>query len=222
MKIFKCRASAIGQIMTNDRSGKAMGETAKSYCEQWIKEQLYDRKKDFSNKYTQKGNETEDNSLDFIAKCLNYGFILKNEERFENEYVCGTPDAILEDVIIDVKNSWDCFTFPLFAKKIPTKDYYYQLQAYMWLTGVHHAKLIYTLSDTPQHLIEKEAYWYAKNNGYSELDVELYEEFEKKMTYTDVDDKLKIKIFDIEFDDAVIDAIKSRVIECRNYIETLI
>lgn len=221
MKDFKCRASQVGQIMTNDRSGKGMGQTAKSYCEQWLKEQLYNRKYEFSSKYTQKGNEVEDNSLDFVAEQLGYGLCLKNEQFFENDFVKGTPDAILEDLIIDVKNSWDWNSFPLFAKEIPTKNYYYQLQAYMWLTGIKNAKLIYVLSDTPAHLIEREAWYFAKNNGYGELDAEIYEKFEQQMTYPDVDPKLKLKVFDIAFDEKVIEDIKVRVLQCRDYINEI-
>lgn len=58
MKRFKIRCSAIGQIMKNGTDKKSMGETAKSYVEQWIKEQLYGRKKEFSNKYTTKDRKS--------------------------------------------------------------------------------------------------------------------------------------------------------------------
>lgn len=222
MKEFKIRASACGQIMTNDRSGKNIGKTALSYCETWVKEQLYERRKEFSNKYTQKGNEVEDNNLDFIANQLDLGLLFKNEEYFENDFATGTPDAILEDIIIDVKSSWDCFTFPLFENEIPNKDYFYQAQIYMWLTGRKSYKLIYVLSDTPEHLIEKEAYWWCKSNGYEELEIDIYNEFVEKMTYGNIPDNLKIKVYDINYDEAVIEQIKVRVVQCRDYIKELL
>lgn len=227
MKEFKIRGSACGQIMTNPRAKKdieagLLSKTAKTYCETWLKEQLYNRKKEFSSKYTDKGNITEDESIDFVADQLGYGMLMKNEKHLDNHIMTGTPDVILKDLIIDVKNSWDNFTFPLFETEIPNKDYYWQAQCYMYLTGKSDYKLIYVLSDTPIHLIEKEAYYWCQNNGYEELDIDIHKEFINKMTYNDIDDNLKIKIFDIKRNDVDIEKIKERVWQCRSYISKLI
>lgn len=201
---------------------KELPQTAKTYVETWIKEQLYNSKKEFSTKHTQKGNECEDGSIDFISDYFAMGMLLKNDEHFENEYVTGTPDVILPEHIFDVKNSWDCFSFPMFATEIPTKDYEWQLQGYMWLTGRMNAKLIYVLSDTPAHLIEREAYYWCKANGYDELDMDVFHKFAERMTYKNVDNSLKIKVFAITRDDAKIDEIKQRVEMCRDYKNELL
>jgi hypothetical protein len=220
MKDFKIRASALGQIMKNDRSGKGMGETAKSYCELWLKEQLYGRKKEITSKYMDKGLIMEDNSIDFISGKMNLGFLIKNETFFENDFMTGTPDLILPEFVIDVKNSWDCFTFPLFDKENENKDYWWQLQSYMILTQRNASKLIYVLSDTPVNLIEKEAYFYAKNNGLN-FDRELFLKFEEKMTYSGIDDNLKLKVFEIAKDLEAEQMIINRVNQCRDYILNL-
>lgn len=220
MKEFKIRCSAIGQIMTNAKKKGELSKTTQSYCQTWKKEQLYGRRKTFSNKYTEKGLITEDNSIDFVAEQLSLGFILKNDKFFEDEFITGTPDVILNDTIIDVKNSWDCFTFPLFETKI-NKDYYWQAQGYMHLCNKENYKLIYVLSDTPTHLIEKEAFWYAKSQGYSELDNDILDKFVKQMTYGDIANELKMKVYDIKRNNEDIELIKQRVIECRNYIQSL-
>ena len=185
MKEFKIRCSAIGQIMGQPRAKAAkeageLSQTAKTYCETWIKEQLYSRRKEFTNKFVEKGLIIEDNSIDYIADQLGLGMLLKNEQHFSNDFMTGTPDVVLPDVVFDAKNSWDCFTFPLFDTEIPNKDYYWQGQGYMELCKKSHFKLIYTLMDTPMHLIEKEAYWYAKNNGLDEVDIELHNQFVDK------------------------------------------
>ena len=217
MKEFKIRASACGNIM----GSRGLGKTGETYCKDWLKGQVYNRKRDISNKYTQKGNEVEDNSIDFISEQLNLGFVLKNEKFFENDFCQGTPDLILPELIIDVKNSWDVHTFPAFETELPNKDYYYQAQVYMELVGVENYKVVYVLSDTPQHLIEKEAYWYCKNNGYDELDLDLLDEFTAKMTYSDIPDNMKYKVFDIKKNDDDIKLIKDRVNECREVINKL-
>jgi len=222
IKPFKVRCSAIGHIMTNSRSKtETLSETAKTYCEDWLKGQLYNRKKEISNKYTEKGLIVEDDSLDFIAKMLDLGMLLKNEQYFENEFMHGTPDAILPDLVIDVKNSWDCFTFPLFDTEIQNSDYFYQLQGYMHLTGRTKAKLIYCITDTPENLIERECRNYCYKNGY-EMDIDLFNEFQAKMTYSDVPDNLKIKVFDINYSPETIEKINNRVFECRIYVESLL
>jgi len=216
---FICRASQIGAIMTNARSkNEILGQTAKTYCENWLKEHLYNRKKEFSNKYTEKGIAVEDKSIEFISDKLGI-MMLKNEQYFENDFISGTPDLITNDLVIDVKNSFDPFTFPLFNSVIPNKDYYYQLQGYMALTGKNKAKLIYTLMDTPEHIIERECNYYCRSNDLDEL--ELYESFKNKMTYSDVEEKYRIKIFDIERDDKIIEEINQRVLDCRYYINSL-
>lgn len=218
MKDFKIRASQCGQIM----GIKGLGKTGQTYCETWLKEQLYNRKKTFSSKYTDKGNIMEDASLDFIAEQLGYGMLIKNKKQKENDYITGTPDVVLNDLIIDVKNSWDPFSFPLFDIDVPNNAYYWQAQCYMELFNIDNYKLIYVISDTPINLIEKEAYYWCKDNGYDELDLDIYKQFIRKMTYQDVDSKLKLKLFDIKRNPKDIEKVIERVWECRNYISKLL
>ncbi len=226
MKTFKIRCSQIGKIMTEPKTKEAkslglLSETAKSYCDNWIKEQVYNRKKEFSSKTTEKGIIVEDSSIDFISEFLGFEMLMKNEEHFEDEYMTGTPDIVLrsDDLIIDAKNSWDCFTFPLLEEELPTLDYYWQAQGYLNLTGLNNYKVVYVLSDTPLNIIEREAYWYCKNNGFEELDAEILEAFQLKMTYAGIPTKYKIKIFDIKRDDTNIARVKERVSQCRRYAQ---
>lgn len=218
IKEFKIRCSGIGKIM----GVRGLGKTGQSFCEDWLKEQIYGRRKEFSSKHTQKGNDVEDASIEFAAEQLDYGMLFKNEKFFNDDFFTGTPDVILPDHVIDIKSSWDCFTFPAFDKDIPNKDYFYQLQGYMHLTGVRKAKLIYCLMDTPENIIFSEVRSYCYKNGVEEGDNEIYEQIYKRMTYADIAPKDRIKVFEIDYDPDVIVTIKLRVEECRNYINTLI
>lgn len=217
IKEFKIRCSAIGKIM----GVRGLGKTGQSFCEDWLKEQIYGRRKEFSSKHTQKGLDVEDAAIDFIAEHLEYGFLMKNEEYFNNDFLTGTPDVIIPEVVIDVKSSWDCFTFPYFAKDIPNKDYFYQLQGYMALTGRRKAKLIYCLMDTPENIIFNEAKSFCYKNGIDDLDTDTYKAIHDRMTYGGIPEHQKIKVFDIDYDQKVVDAIEARVSECRNYINEL-
>jgi hypothetical protein len=203
MKEFKVRCSSIGEIMTKSRSkSNPLSKTTESYLQEWVKEQIYGAKNFKGNKYTQKGIEVEDESINYIADELGYHFLAKNESHFENDFLTGTPDVITEHLVIDVKNSWDMFTFPLFEDEIPNKGYYYQLQGYMALTGKQSAKLIYTLMDTPDELI----------NNWTDV----------PYSYEGLESKYRIKEFNIERDQEVILEIYEKVRECREYITQLI
>lgn len=220
MENFKIRCSAIGQLMTNDRSGKNMGKTAYSYIEQWVKEQLYNRRKEFYSKQTDKGLTVENDAIQFAAEQENWGMVFKNEQHFESEFLTGTPDVILADKVIDIKSSWDCFTFPLF-ENIIDKSYWWQLQGYMILTGKPKAELIYCLMDMPLHLLEREFNYKRNELGLIELEPEQEEEIISKNTYSHLPAFLRIKKYEIEKDAEAEKAIIERVKIARGYINQL-
>ena len=202
-------------------ANKELPKTVKSYCELWLKEQLYGRKHEFSTKYTQKGLINEDESIDMIGRKIGMVGISKNEQFYENEYICGTPDVNLFNVIIDAKTSWSWETFPLFATEIPNDDYYWQGQGYMELTGAERFILAYTLTDTPANIIEREAYYYCKENGY-DYDEAILSLFTARMTYGGIPEHLRVRTFEFSREKAEIERVYERVRLCRIYIDKLI
>lgn len=198
IKEFKIRASAVSQIMTNPRSkSETISQTCKSYLDQWVKEHIYSTRKSISSKYLTKGIDVEDLAIEYYAEERELGFVLKNIEHFENEFMTGTPDLLLTDSVLEFKSSWDCFTFPLFDVE-PDKGYVMQSQIYMHLTGRKKAKLIYTLQNTPDELV-----------------------WDDPVDYSGLASKFRIKEFDIELDPEFIKSVEIRVLECRNYINQL-
>ena len=199
IKPFKIRCSAISQIMTNPRSkSETLSKTCKSYCEQWLKEQLYGIEKNIKSKYLSKGIEVENMAIEYYAEQRDLGFVLQNVEYFETEYITGTPDLILKDTVYDMKASWDCFTFPLFESDVD-KSYWMQLQGYMYLTEKVQAKLVYTLQNTPDEL-----------------------EWDEPADYSEQPEYLRIKEFPFEYDAEFIESVHDRVKLCREYIDELI
>jgi hypothetical protein len=197
--MFKVRASAGGKLMTDPRSKtETLSETTKSYVYEWLKENIYGVRKQISSKYLNKGLKLEDTAIDKSIELLDLPFAIKNEQFFENDYFTGTPDLIVDGVVYDTKCSWDCFTFPLFEENIPTKDYFYQLQIYMELTGCRKAVLIYVLLNTPEELT-----------------------YEEKHNYDNVDKKYRIKTYEVDYDSEVIEKLQNKVVEVRNFIKTL-
>jgi hypothetical protein len=222
MTAFKVRCSALGKVMTSPRSkSEILSQTAKTYVEEQVLLAKYGIVKTFNSRYTDKGNLVEDESIKLASEVLELGFILKNDEHFSNDWVTGTPDVNTNDVLLDVKSSWDATTFPFFATEIPTKDYYYQLQGYMWLTGKQKSLLVYCLVNTPLDMVQDEirrAHW---NANLLEESLDLIDEVQKRHNFDHIPDNRRVKVFEVERDDEVIEQIKERVELCREYYETL-
>ena len=112
MNAFKIRCSAIGKIMTNPRTkGELLSQTAKTYIEEQVIQDKYGIKKQFYSRYTDKGIIVEDDAIKLVSDILDLGFTWKNEEHFSNDWMTGTPDVNTDTVLLDVKSSWDAFTF---------------------------------------------------------------------------------------------------------------
>jgi hypothetical protein len=196
---FKIRASASGKIMTNARSkSELLSETTKTYVKEWLIEKIYGIRKEIKSKYLTKGLKLEDTAIDKAIEWLDLPFTLKNEKFFEDDFFCGTPDLIVDNVVYDIKCSWDAFTFPLFENEIPNKDYFYQLQVYMHLTGCRKAVLTYVLLNTPEELT-----------------------YEDKHNYDNMDKKYRIKTFEIDYSEEVIADLQQRVTNIREYLKTI-
>jgi hypothetical protein len=221
---MKVRCSQIGKIMTNPRTkGERLSLTTKSYILELAIQEKYGIHKEFWSRYTDKGNEVEPEAIKLTESVLDVGFIYKNEEQFSNEWVTGKPD-VNTDVLIDVKSSWDAFTFfdKVIENELKNKDYYYQLQGYMWLTDKQEALLCYCLIDTPLQIVEDEIrreHW--KQNLISESS-DLREFVEDKHTFMHIPKEKRVKTHVVKRDDEVIEAIKTRIEECREYYNNLI
>jgi hypothetical protein len=221
--LMKIRSSAIGKIMTNPKTkGETLSQTTKTYLQELAVEEVYKIRKEFSSRYTDKGNEVEDLSIALCNDVLDLGFIYKNEEHFSNEWITGTPDVNTNEILLDVKSSWDATTFPFFDTELKNKDYLYQLQGYMWLTGKEEALLCYCLIDTPLQIVEDEIrreHWKA-NLIEESLDLRAF--VQAKHTFGHIPKEKRLKTFKIAKDDVIIENIKTRIEECREYYNELI
>lgn len=218
--LFRC--SSLGYLMTNPRSKKEqISKTTVTHLKDIFIGEEYGRYWDIQSKYLDKGNYAEEDSFDLVVK--NRGELyVKNKEQFKNDYVSGTPDLVTADLVIDIKTCWDMRSF--INKDEVEKNYYWQLQGYMWLTDKTNSELIYTLVNTPEHLIvsEKTKQMYQKGleDGTPEM-AEMEEQVEKWMTFDDVDTKKRMRVFKVERNDADIAKLVDRIIDCREYLNSI-
>jgi len=222
--MFKVRCSAIGKIMTSPRAkSEVLSETCKGYLKEWYIEDTFNRHKDLKNQYVQKGLQTEEAGLTLLTLTQKLGMVKKNEEKFENDFCTGTPDLIHNEIIYDIKSSFDIFTFPYFDTECPSEIYYWQMQGYMWLTGLQSAKLCYVLVDLPEVLQYDLAKKISYDSGFSgEITEEIEESVRTENTYSDIEQGKRIRIFEIERNNIDIARIENKVKECRKFLEEIV
>lgn len=226
------RSSAIGYLFVEPqaKAAKEAGElskTAQSYLINTYVREKYDREQDVLTKEMAKGIDAEYESINMLSKYR--GKILtKNEERLSNSFITGLPDVFEGDTILncdflwDIKTSWSIWTFLANVGDKLNPLYYYQLQAYMWLTGCKQSAVAYCLANAPQNLIddEKKKLLY-KMNVATELDpdyVNAAAGIEINMIYPDIPLQEKILIFPVERDDEVIEKMEQKVIKAREFL----
>ena len=229
---FKFHPSSLGLIMTESRTKEELGETAKGHLMECYVNQKYNRTKDVTNKLIEKGLLAEEDSIDLYSMVTKILFI-KNDKPIENDFFIGTPDLYVgptieqADIIIDLKTSWDIFTFFQVMHKSMNKQYFWQLQAYMDLTGAAHAKLVHCLVNTPLKLVDdekKKLIWtMAVIDPYEDVAyLEACERIDKNSNYDDIPKEEKYIEFSLDRDQEAIDKAHDRVKYCRNFLNELL
>ena len=219
---MKIRCSALGRLMTAPRNKtELLSQTAKSYIQELVLEHKYGIKKEFSSRYTDKGLQCEDEAITLVNDVLGLGFIFKNEEHFQNDWITGTPDVNTNEILLDIKCSYEASTFPFFETEIPTPAYFYQLQGYLWLTGKTEALLCYCLINTPIEIVEDEVRREHWKHKVIDEDLEIRDFVQKKHNFDQIPDNRKVKVFKVERDETIISEIQNKVEEARIYYNLL-
>ncbi|MDO4251213.1 MAG: hypothetical protein Q4C68_06855 [Moraxella sp.] len=147
------RCSSLDDIMTDGRAKTGLSATAKGVIEKIAIESYFDTPITFGNKYTKKGIECEQDSIELFNTVF-FKALAKNTERKSNEFITGECDLIDDDTIIDIKSSWDVKTFAM--QMINPTSYEWQLRGYMWLYDKQKAYTAHCLVNTPEYLCKFE------------------------------------------------------------------
>jgi hypothetical protein len=231
--LFRC--SSLGHLLTEpvskaDKDAGNLSEGAKTHLVDIYVHQKYDRQTDISNKYIAKGLACEEDGITLYSR-VKKNFFKKNEEHLNNDFIKGTPDLFIgksihkADTIIDIKVSWDIYTFFRTQTKKINSLYYWQLQGYMWLTAATKATLAYTLVNTPDIFLndEKRKLFY-RMDAITEESPEYIEaciELEKSIIYDDIPLKERLIVFEVERNDADINRIEAKALKAREYLQEL-
>jgi hypothetical protein len=225
------RASSVGYLMTDpqskaDKEAGILSKTAQRHLLDIYIAEKYGRKRDIQTKQMKKGIEVEDDSIELLNRYLGVGYS-KNQHRFTNEYISGHPDIITvnPNKVIDIKSSYDLWTF---LGNLPDKLdslYYWQLQSYMWLTSATTGHIAYCLSNTPFGIVEQEKrYLLNRMDVISEESPEYIKEANKlefNMTFDDIDVAERVLLFTVERNEDDILRIQNRVEKAREFLHEI-
>lgn len=229
------RASSFGYLMTEpklkkDKEAGNLSETSKTHLIDVYVSKKYDRQTDIHNKYVQKGLMVEEDAITLYSR-VKKQFYKKNEAHLKNEFIMGTPDLYegksIEDatLIIDIKSSFDIFTFFRNHTKDVSDLYYYQLQCYMWLTGAQKSILAFCLVDTPEVILNGEKRKLLWQMGVATEDnpdfIEACAELDKLLTYPDIKMQERVIEYEILRNDEDIEIMKEKVNKARAYLNEL-
>jgi hypothetical protein len=210
MSDFKVRCSQLGRLMTLGRSKQSFGETALSLLREIRIGEQYGRWPIILNKYITKGIQQEEESLTLFTKFDGH-FYMKNEQHFQNEWLTGTPDIISGGEVIDIKTSYDIWTYD---KAELTDGYYWQLAGYMMLTGATSARLAYCLTSASEEQVlrEKTSLFYSLGQDASNPEYIIKsQQIERNMVFDDIPIAERVKVFNVARDEAAIQQIIERV-----------
>lgn len=242
------RASSMGEVMTGVAKNLNVENslTCKRKLIQIYREINWKRKSNRGNKYIDKGNEVEQDSITLYSR-VKKSMFKKNDIRLVNGYFTGELDIYEGDSItsaihtIDIKSSWDWITFPSMCDTVDA-SYDYQGQVYMDLTGAKKHTIAYCLVNTPANIILDEKKKLAYKMGVIDLEtpeyIEACIEIEKNHIYDmelflshnpwfhlhcknwDFDIQMSQRIHEIvvERDDDKIQKMYARIDDCRKWI----
>lgn len=180
---------------------RGLGVTGQKHAIETYIEHKYGRTKDIISKYLERGIKGENAGINLFNELTGQS-LEKNETRLSNEFIIGEPDLISEDTIIDIKTSWDIYTF--FNSKSDFESLYeWQLRGYMELFNKDKSVLAYTLTDAHDDVINdalhKELYKWPKGEIPEWKEIEIV----KNMVYDRENFKKWIGLRDWKGDDKV-------------------
>ncbi len=214
---YKFHPSGLKHMMVKSRKkDEILSETTKAALREIYIREVWGRERTdvLANKYMQKGIMCETDSIAMVERVTGNKYF-KNQKTLENDYIIGTPDIISPN-LVDIKTSWDIFTFSAVDEDQARKDYYYQMLGYMWLTGHEKATLTYCLVNTPDTLVNDELYRlsFKFQNGEEE-------QYRHNYIYDDIPEELRVKEYEFSFSEQDVEEIKSKIVAAREFLAGL-
>lgn len=167
---LEIRCSSLHKIMSKPKSkSELIGDTAKSYLYELLKQNRFGYRKEVDSKETTKGRLCESQAIQNSG--LIRGKLYKKCDLPRQSLQIGTHSFLTGEcdildressLIVDTKCSWDISTFPICqaeaAQKAGKAGYIYQMAGYMMLYGCERAEIDYWLLPTPEIMFSEWQY----------------------------------------------------------------
>jgi hypothetical protein len=238
--IFRCHS--LGDLM----GVKGLGLTGQKRAMHTYIEVFEGRTSEIKSKYLEKGIYNEPEAIKLVNEVLGTDY-KKNEVRLANDLITGECDIESENEIVDLKCSWDIFTYRN-AFKGGGLDYEWQLRGYMQLYEKRKASVIYCLTDKPYDMMKKElenaSYKYGGDmpdkitiqmvvNSFfdkdnfnlflEEIPIDMKDKYVKRAVdkFVHIPKQNRIKRFQFDYSESSNAKIGERVNDARNYLKTI-
>jgi hypothetical protein len=178
---------------------------------------------DFARSSARKGNLMEEDAIEIVSS-LDKTKYVKESCHINNDYMVGVCDVFHNGGrrIIDVKASWNIYTFMPNLIKPVERSYWYQAQGYMELYDADIAEVCHVLVNTPPHLIAREREKIGDRFLTGEITKDKYEEamegLDHSFDYNKIPMKRRVIRQEISRYKDVIPLIYSKVHKCRDWL----
>lgn len=134
----------------------------------------------------------------------------------EVSLINGEPDIVTDNFIIDVKCSWDYFSHVSKTEGYFHSSYYYQLLAYMHLTGLKSSFIASVLlSHTPEYITREQQ----KLLTHHEVE-KLTKQLEVNSIYDDLPDNFRVVIYEFGYSEQRAKLMFEYLKLCKEYLKT--
>ncbi|MFA9219860.1 MAG: hypothetical protein ACEQSL_01595 [Sediminibacterium sp.] len=219
---YKFRCSALGNIVT--KSGK-LTDGAKTYLQDCFIGEIYGVRKEAYGRALEKGIACEQDGLKMLNQTLYpETFISKIEEPIENDFIKGTPDCIPNEIVYDIKNAFDRFSF---GKAELSHLYEWQVKGYCMLYELQRGRIFYCLNNMPDYMIsDEERKLFYMQRMWATMDAPEYleacDELRAAHNYNSIPVAERFKIFEVAFTTDDFLKIKNAVEQSREHLNELL
>jgi len=218
--LFRC--SALGNVVTPN--GK-LTQGAETYLKELFIGELYKVRKEAYGTALEKGIACEQDGFKMLNTALYPDrFVAKVPESKRNDYIIGTPDTIMDDMVYDIKNAFTLFSY---GKAELTHLHEIQVKAYCWLYGKEKGRIFYCLNNMPEYMVadEERKMFYFQRKWATMEDPEYTkacEELRAAHNYDKMPLQDRFKIFDVAFTKEDEQKIIACVKQAREYLNKLL
>lgn len=235
IKLGKTDQEKYLDYLNRENTKPELSDTAKEFVQEnwlWNEKGFYEEKNTYP---IQKGNFNEQESISMLSRHTGNLHLSETKRIYKDNLtgLCDTRGTFNgKKIVFDIKNSWNPKTF---MNAGISKLYDWQGETYMNLYDADEFWLVYTLTDCPRHIVDrqKEALWrkfqdesmtIEEQQLLSEQIEPLLQQIENNLVYSDsgrYTEEERIKIYKFERNPEKMKLLKERIPAALDYYQSL-